>query len=227
MKTVVILMTIFLILLLGGCANEGETSAEEALSEESAEPAEPVKVELSLELEDSLSGKTVVLVVTERFFDPEYREVRGLFELAGAEVLVLSDLPNPAGEGGSEVVASYRVSQIAEMPRPDAAYILHSGSVMALPSYPEFVAWLAELHEESIWLAASGVGARVLAEAGLVDGVTMSVYAGQVGALEAAGAVLNTEEQVTIDGDGRIGSCTFWPRGGELATRLIETMAAE
>jgi|GEM_PF-3369524 len=228
MKTTVILMTILLILLLGGCADESDTTAEETLpATETAEMTEPAEVELSSELTGSLSGKTVVLVVTERFFDPEYRAVRGLFEQAGAKLLVLSDLPNPAGEGGSELVANYRISQLAEMPRPDAAYILHSGSVMALPSYPEFITWLAELREQSIWLGASGVGTRVLAEAGLVDGVRMSVYAGQLDALEAAGAVINEADQVTVDGDGRIGSCTFWPRGGELAVQLIEAMAAE
>lgn len=229
MKTTVILMTILLILLLGGCADEGDTTAEKTLpateTAEATESTEPAEIELPPELADSLSGKTVVLVVTERFFDPEYRAVRGLFEQAGAELLVLSDLRNPAGEGGSEVVASYRISQLAEMPQPDAAYILHSGSVMALPSYPEFVAWLAELREQSIWLGASGVGTRVLAEAGLVDGIRMSVYAGQLDTLEAAGAVINEADQVTVD-DG-IGSCTFWPRGGELAIQLIEAMAAE
>ncbi len=224
MKITSLLLT-SLLLLAVGCADEGDAPVEEIIPVEEA--PEPAEVVLPSELEDSLTGKTVVLVVTERFFDPEYREIRGLFELAGAEVLVLSDLPDPTGEGGSEVVASYRVSQIAEMPRPDAAYILHSGSVMALPSYPEFVEWLKGLREESIWLAASGVGARVLGEAGLVDGVTMSVYAGQTDALVELGAVLNTDDQVTIDDNGRIGSCTFWPKGGELTVQLIEAMAAE
>jgi len=228
MKTTVILMTILLILLFGGCADGSDTTAENALpATETTEPTETTEVEMPPELTDSLSGKTVVLVVTERFLDPEYRKVRRLFEQAGAEILVLSDLPDPAGEGGSEVVANYRVSQLSELPPPDAAYILHSGSVMALPSYPEFIAWLKGLRQQPVWLATSGVGVRVLAEAELIDGVSMSVYAGQLDALEAAGAVINEANQVTIDSIERVGSCTFWPKGGELAVRLIEAMAAE
>lgn len=175
---------LFVILLIAGCSGVSN---------------EPVKEDTQETAGGEVMANVLMVVAPENFRDEEFLEPKGVFENNGVKVEVASKGVSVArGVLGAKAAVDKDISQI-NVARYDA--VVFVGGAGAETYFADAVALgiAKAAYDSGKIVAAICIAPSILANAGLLEGKTVTAFSSEKGNLEAKGANY-TGEAVSVDG---------------------------